>query len=259
MLKKFGSLMIDPETVSAVSCGADPEVCIRSPQGHLATIYISEESAEALLKHFTEEQEKAGVVVFNARFSESKPRFTVSENPPGILDRESPGFYAPIASSSDREFYCESLNSGNRVFGDLHWEPSKEQSRPRFTVSKDPCGVLDSLRPGFIAEFPSPSMSLAMASELNAGGRRSADFVWSELPEPPPAQDEWPPETTIAWHVRAMKETVSAYERCLQPDGKFVVPARMKCEIRLGDEWEALKHPAFSSIRDIYYRLVPVE
>lgn len=312
MLKRFGSLIIDPETVSAVACGANPAVYLRDSQGHLTTIYLSAESVEALAKHFSEEEEQAGVVVFRASIKggvpepipprvyysvehdyfyhmdtkngmgyefhrkwkrlrdqfpkrpvglpeESTPRFTISEDPSGILDRESPGMYAPIPLSHavDRKTHCDRLNSGSSVFAEFEWR--KIPLKQRFTVSEKPCGILDSLRPGFIAEFTGPEVARAIAGSLNAGKRSSSDFEWSELPEPPAAQDEWPPETTIAWHVRAMKETVSAYERCLQSNGTFIVPAGMKCEIRFGDAWNILHHPMFSEIPDRYYRLVPVE
>lgn len=54
---------------------------------------------------------------------------------------------------------------------------------PRFTVSTDPCGVLDSERPGWIAKAV-PVIAVAIADSLNSGKSGLARWDWTQLPKP---------------------------------------------------------------------------
>lgn len=92
----------------------------------------------------------------------------------------------------------------------------------RFTVSTDPCGVLDSERPGWIAWFVDgiPAAQSAV-DKLNLGTQECDDYTWSQLSKPqiPLGPEDVPPGSVF----RSNDSPRNCWVQCVAVDGHRIV------------------------------------
>lgn len=113
---------------------------------------------------------------------------------------------------------------------------------PRFTVSTDPCGVLDSEWPGCIAGCSTPIVAARYADDLNSGKDCVASCTWSQLPKPqiPLGPEDVPPGSVFRQKDWPLWKYIPGYPQC-SGKGLMMAGSYFAWESLVAD-WEILRH-----------------